>query len=164
MKFWEFLVVVGFIAFFLTITFSERGIPNARVENARVLLNGIKVSVSQYNSFYGQIPSKLDDLLEESEFNRRNIKFFDGNMVPLDPLDNSQQIKMISNIASVEKDGDGNIISYIQKPDANGIIVYSVGLNEEDDGGIYLDPDKEYGKDDVSLFISLDKLVNRQHD
>ncbi len=108
----------------------ERGHPT----ETKSVLNGVKIALKSYYQSYGKPAKSLEDLLKRN--NRRKIEFFENDEIPIDPLSQSKyEVCLITGVKSVvynhDKTGFTKIIY-----GGDAMVVYSVGKNGINNGGI----------------------------
>jgi len=151
----ELLVVISIIGVLVAALASSLGgaVDKAKITEARGKLTGIDTAAKSYRTTYGKPPKRLDDLLKNN--NPRRIEFLPE--IPVDTFSISGQslVKVLYNVSDVKKDKDGNIS--IIEPDGNGMVIYSVGPNQEDDGGLndgkVKQDEADTAKDDIAIYL-----------
>ncbi|MCK5834917.1 MAG: prepilin-type N-terminal cleavage/methylation domain-containing protein [Lentisphaeria bacterium] len=151
----EILVVISIIGVLVAALASSLGgaVDKAKITEARGKLTGLDTAAKTYRTTYGKPPKRLEDLLENN--NPRRIEFL--NEIPIDSFSISGQaeVKVIYNVSDVKKDKDGNIS--IIETEGNGMIIYSVGPNQEDDGGLndgkVSQEEQDTAKDDIAVYL-----------
>ncbi len=154
----ELLVVISIIAILAFALGSAIGnaIEKAKIVEAKAVVNGVKIALKSYYQSYGRPPSDLKDLLKKN--NRREIEFFENDEIPLDPLSTSRkEIQYISEVSKVTENRDKDGFTEIEL-DGSNFVVYSVGVNGEEDGlgsvsGGINDGLKD-GKDDIAVYVT----------
>ena len=159
----ELLVVISIIGVLVAALAASLGgaVDKAKITEARgkppgfdiAKITGLDTAAKTYRTTYGKPPKKLEDLLENN--NPRRIDFL--NEIPIDSFSISGQslVKVIYDVSDVKKDKDGNF-SIIEK-DGNGMVIYSVGPNQEDDGGLndgkVSQEEQDTAKDDIAVYL-----------
>ncbi len=119
---------------------------------AEAVVNGVKVALKSYHHCYNKSPKSLEDLLKRN--NRREIEFFEDDEIPIDPFSKAKsEIHLITGVRAVvfnsDKEGFSRIIY-----GGESMIVYSVGENGIDNGGIC---DENRDADDIAVLVTYKK-------
>lgn len=151
----ELLVVISIIGVLVSaLAFSLGGaVDDAKVLQAKTSLTGLETAAKSYRTTYGKPPKRLEDLLEDN--NPRKIEFLDIIPVDIFSLSKKAQVKVIYGVSNVTKDIEGNISDI--ELDGNGMVVYSIGPNQEDNGGFndgkVSQEQEDTAKDDIATYI-----------
>lgn len=151
----ELLVVISIIGVLVAALAASLGgaVDKAKITEARGKLTGLDTAAKSYRTTYGKPPKRLDDLLENN--NPRRIEFL--NEIPVDSFSISGQanVKVIYNVSDVKKDKNGNFS--IIETEGNGMVIYSVGPNQEDDGGLndgkVSQNEADTARDDIAIYL-----------
>jgi prepilin-type N-terminal cleavage/methylation domain-containing protein len=151
----EILVVIAIIGVLVAALASSLGgaVDKAKITEAQAQLTGLDTAAKSYRTTYGKPPKKLEDLLENN--NPRRIEFLDE--IPKDSFSISGQsdVKVIYDVSEVTKDKDGNITAI--ETDGNGMVIYSVGPNQRDDGGLndgkVSQEEEDTARDDIAVYL-----------
>jgi prepilin-type N-terminal cleavage/methylation domain-containing protein len=151
----ELLVVISIIGVLVAALASSLGgaVDKAKITEARGKLTGLDTAAKSYRTTYGKPPKKLEDLLENN--NPRRIEFL--NEIPTDSFSISGKglVKVIYDVSDVTKDKNGNIS--VIETEGNGMVIYSVGPNQRDDGGLndgkVSQEEEATAKDDIAVYL-----------